>query len=600
MTHLQKLRLASLLSWVSSNLFKNRVRSSPIPFHPIGYVCSAPIFRMYGTNGASEIEDSENSYKASSGKGKNAGRISCSIRKEAEDALLDYLHGTRGLQFTDAENMSKNSPLFLDKLLKQVDIEKEIPATKNNQKEIGRAIARFLRYHPINEFEPFFESLGLKPSEYSPLLPRSLTFLTDDKLLVHNYTVLCHYGIARSKIGKIYKESTEVFRYDFEVLTSKLKAYEELGLSQSSFVKFIVATPCLLIGDVNVEFVKVLEKLQSFGFETNWIEGNLSIDDSHNFRRMLEVLSLFSEMGCSSEQLGQLIGQHPDILFDGSGERTLSLIGFFLKFGSTKSHLCSIFLQFPQIPVVKFVSNLRQCILFLNEIEMKVADIGKFVHTHTLLLGSCSLKKTGSLLTNLNTGKKRLCIYIQENPQELKNWVLGKRVQPFPDSGDDLRSKTQKIKFLFDVGFVDNSDNIKEALKAFRGKGVELQERFDCIVKAGLSPEDVCTMIKISPQILNQTKDIIEEKIDFLVNQLGYPISTLVTFPRYLSHKIERVQLRILMYNWLNDHGTVDPRLCLSTIVSCSDKSFMTSYVNRHPSGPQVLEDLKNEIHSKN
>ncbi|KAM1396449.1 hypothetical protein ACFX2I_014143 [Malus domestica] len=35
---------------------------------------------------------------------------------------------------------------------------------------------------------------------------------------------------------------------------------------------------------------------------------------------MLEVLSLFSEMGCSNEQLGELIGQHPDILFDGLGE----------------------------------------------------------------------------------------------------------------------------------------------------------------------------------------------------------------------------------------------------------------------------------------
>jgi len=53
------------------------------------------------------------------------------------------------------------------------------------------------------------------------------------------------------------------------------------------------------------------------------------------------------------------------------------------------------------------------------------------------------------------------------------------------------------------------------------------------------------------------------------------------------------------MYNWLKDHGTVDPRLCLSIVVSCSDKSFMTSYV-RHPSGPQALEDLKNEIYSKN
>ncbi|KAH0971951.1 hypothetical protein GBA52_024107 [Prunus armeniaca] len=596
MTHLQKLRVASILKWVSLNFYENHLRSSATPFQPIGSFPNAQSPRLYRTKKASEDKDSENFDKSSTGDEKNAGRISSSIKKEAQAALLDYLHGTRGVHFMDAENMSKNSPHFLDKLLKRVDSEKEILMKKNNEKEIGREISRFLRYHPINEFEPFFESLGLKPSEYFPLLPRSLMFLSDDQLLVHNYTVLCHYGIARNKIGKIYKEATEVFQYDFEVLLSKLKAYEKLGLTQPTLIKFLVASPYLFIGDVNVEFVKALENLKSIGFETNWIGGNLSADSSYNWSQMLEVLRLFSEMGCRNEHLGELIGQHPYILFEGSGGRTISLIGLLLKFGSTKSQLCSMFLQFPQIPVVKFISNLRQCILFLNEIEMKVSEIGKIVHSHPLLLGSISLKKANSLLNTLNTGKTRLCRYIQENPQELKNWVLGKRVDPFPGSGENHISKTQKTKFLLDIGFVDNSNKVKKAL---RGKGGELQERFDCIVKAGLSQEDVCEMIKVSPQILNQTKDVIELKIDFLVNQLGYPLSSLLTFPRYLSYKIERVQHRIFMYNWLKDHGTADPGLSLNTIISCSDTYFIKYYVNRHPSGPQVWQDLEYEIYSK-
>ncbi len=76
-----------------------------------------------------------------------------------------------------------------------------------NEGGIGRSIIHLLRYHPINEFEPFFEGMGLKPTEYVPLLPRNLMFLSDDELLLENYHVLCNNGIARNKIGKIYKEA---------------------------------------------------------------------------------------------------------------------------------------------------------------------------------------------------------------------------------------------------------------------------------------------------------------------------------------------------------------------------------------------------------
>jgi hypothetical protein len=67
----------------------------------------------------------------------------------------------------------------------------------------------------------------------------------------------------------------EVFLYDYGVLSSKLQANEELGLSQSSIVTFIVSSPYLLLGNLNVQFVQVLEKLKSFGMEISWIEEHL-------------------------------------------------------------------------------------------------------------------------------------------------------------------------------------------------------------------------------------------------------------------------------------------------------------------------------------
>ncbi|XP_062167562.1 transcription termination factor MTEF18, mitochondrial-like [Alnus glutinosa] len=586
MTHLPKLRILSILKWVSSNIGENHLGSSKSRFWPTGAFHITQNPRHYRTKRAVQSEKCESLDEASSANSKIVSKFSRPRRKKGQAALLDYLHSTRSIQFLDAENMSRNSPHFLEKLLKRVE----------NEEDSERSIARLLRYHPINEFEPFFESLGLKPSEYVPLLPRDLMFLSDDKLLLENYQLLCNYGIARNNIGKIYKEAKEVFRYDYGVLSSKLQAYEEQGLSRSTIIKFIVSSPYLLVGNVNVEFVQVLEQLKSFGMEVSWIEGHLLEGTTYNWSQMFGLLCLFRKVGCSEEQLAGLIAKNPSLLFEGSGDRTVSLIGFLLKFGFTMDQIHLMFLQFPRIQVGKFVLNLRKCFLFLNEIEMEVTEIGKIVRSHALLLGSCALKKTNSLLANLNVGKKRLCKIVQENPQELNNWVLGNRVKPLPRTGEDL---IEKSKFLLNLGFVENSDQMKAAFKVFRGKGDELQERFDCIVKAGLKQKDVSEMIKVSPQVLNQKKDVIQMKIDFLVNDLGYPISSLVTFPSLLSYTCQRVNLRLSMYNWLKDQGKADPRLSLSTVVACSDDTFRKQYVNRHSRGPQVWQDLKKRFCSE-
>ncbi|KAK9154609.1 hypothetical protein Sjap_002089 [Stephania japonica] len=574
MNNLQKFKSLSFLKWGFSD------------FHSSFCVRPKTLILFY----SSRVEIAEDLHldEIRAPKFSSAARVSRAAHNEAQEALLEYLHCTRNLPFSDAEHISKNSPNFLGKLLKKA---------KDEQK-IGHYLTKYFRYNPVNEFEPFFESIGLKQSEIDAMLPRNLMFLIDDNVLLENYHVLCDYGVDRSKIGKIYKEVKEVFGYDYGVLQSKLQGYENLGLSQSTVIKVVASSPSLLTGVVNCEFFQVLEMLKKVGIEHDWIKGQLSEKNTYQWNQMLRILSFFNEIFCSEEEVGGVIQRHPGLMLDGSGSKTFSLITVLVKLGFKNRELSSLFLQFPRIQVGTFTRNFRQTLLFLIAIEMEADDIMKIISEHSTFVGSFALKKPVSILANLNVGKKRLCNMIKEDPRQLKNWTLGLRVNPLPNSGENEQSLMQKTVFLLKLGFAPNSEEMKKSLKVFRGKGGELQERFDCFVKAGLDREVVSEMIKVAPQVLNQTKDLIESKIDFLVNGLGYPISSIATFPSCISYTIERVKLRFSMYNWLKEQGAAGPSLALSTILASSDKKFVKYYVEHHPRGPEVWEKLKKEFNA--
>ncbi|XP_009391836.2 transcription termination factor MTEF18, mitochondrial [Musa acuminata AAA Group] len=510
---------------------------------------------------------------------------------EVQAALVDYLHGTRGILSDDAEHISKHCPVFLAKLLKKVE----------NEDKIGNAMSRFFHYHPINEFEPFFESIGLTSDEISSFLPRDLMFLSDDKKLIENYNGLCNYGIAHGKIGKIYKEATEVFRCHFRVLESKLGAYEGLGLSKSTIIKVVASSPILLIGGVNDEFVKVLEELENIGIQRDWIGGVLSEKNAYNWSHMLVLLQFFIELGFTKEALGDLIRRHPGFMLDGSGSAIFLLVGLLLKSGGTKKKLFSLFSQFPNVQFGIFMGNLWHGVMFLVKIEMETADIHKILLSHTEMLGSCPLKAPETIITELLVRPKQLCQIIKEDPDQLKKYALGIKVKPLrtkakpiAKSNEHEQSLREKRKFLVHLGFIEDSKEMEKALTLCRGKGDELQDRYDFLVKLGLDPNDVSNMIKVYPHVLNQKIDVLESKISFLTNDLGYPVSSLVAFPSYLCYTVQRVSLRLSMYNWLKGRGKVKCRLALSSILACSDKKFMKRFVNVDPEGPKVWEDLKN------
>ncbi|KAL8456429.1 hypothetical protein ACS0TY_034584 [Phlomoides rotata] len=582
MSRLQKFRVSHVLKWVSLSCVQSSFTSPKANICVNGSYHILQYLRLYGSESGVIVKRSGNAGEIV--------KISRGVRKQVQTALTEYFHLTRSLRIMDAENMSKNAPDFFDKLLKEVDLGEDSSG-------VGRSVARFLRYHPVNEFEPFFESIGLKPSEYLPFLPRDLMFLSDDELLLENYYTLCTYGIARNKIGKIYIEAMEVFRYDYGVLQSKLRSFENLGLRQSLVAKIIASSPYLLKEKiVNKEFIDVLEKLKKVGIDYNWLEQHISVEDSYNWKCMLQLMCSFCELGFSEKQVGELLTQHPNLLLEGSGHITSILVGLMWKFGSTLSDVQTMFLQFPQLSVSKFTYNLCNCYRFLVEIDMDVQYIGTIVRSDSILLGSCELKRVNSLLCLLSCGKERVCQMIKDDPFTLKKWVLGVKVEPLEVDKRIVKIRRMKTQFLLSLGFVEKSKDMERAYKAFRGKGGELQKRFDCLVSNGFSHAEVVGMLKTCPQILNMSSEVLETKIQFFVNDLGYRVSDLLTHPKTLSYTIERLKLRLLTYKWLRDERAVHPKLSLSTLLSISEEGFVKSYVNCHPEGPNFWERLKKEI----
>ncbi|KAF0898083.1 hypothetical protein E2562_001749 [Oryza meyeriana var. granulata] len=458
----------------------------------------------------------------------------------AQKVFMEYLHVTRGICFSDAEHMSKCSPIFISKLLEKVkDAAMEpteggeevafrsmVKKREMRDMRVSKALVRLFNFHPINEFEPFMESIGITPSEYEPFLPRDLMFLNDDEMLLNNFRVLCNYGIARTKIGRIYRDATEVFSFDQGVLASKLKALEDQGLSKTSVIKLVMSNPVILVRDPNAE-LKILHWLDDVGIQRDWLGRFLSAKKSYNLGKMVQVLQFFNDLGFTKEGIGKLVRQNPDFLFSGSGKMLFSAVLIILKAGSGKKELLDLFLNFPNLSVDHFTRNLRRGIFFLAEIGVSEEDIKKFVVSNGSILGSVQLKKANSLLTYLSVGKKRLCKIVMEDPHQLMKFSLGSKVSRLPKVDLYGASFKEKVKFLQSIGFVEGSEDMKRALKSFRGKGSELQDRYDFLVKTGLDPKDVVNMIKVAPQVLNQRIHRLESKISFLVNDMAYPLSAL-------------------------------------------------------------------------
>ncbi|XP_078444066.1 transcription termination factor MTEF18, mitochondrial-like [Wolffia australiana] len=537
--------------------------------------CAAPPSRRASPSSAKKIANSPSQIRPLQ------ARIPRLAIADAQRALCEYLHLTRGLHFADAEHLSKNSPAFLRRLIARLQLAEHA--------EIGKSLAKYLRYHPINEFEPFLESLGLKHSEIPSLLPRRLFFLSDDSALLRNFNVLCSYGLPRGKIGKIYKEAKEIFEYPHGVLSSKLAAYEALGLGIPTVIKLVGCSPSLLIGGVDRDFLRVLGRLQAAGTSHDWIRRCLPEENSYDWSRMLELLQFLDQLGFEEDDLGRLIRDHPRFLFEDSGKKIDALVAMLLKLGGGIDGVVRLLTLNPRILDGPGVKNIHQSMNFLLAIGLESERVAQILCALPQVLGSSPLKKPEFVLSTMEIERAELCAMIAQDPYRLSGLVEPNQSPTKKPGGNHLHEKTV---FLLKLGFVENSDEMVSAMRKFRGRGDQLQERFDCLVAAGLDCHAVAAIVKEAPPMLNQRTAVLRQKIEYLVNDLGYPVESLLSFPTYLCYSPRRIKLRFAMHGWLKQRGKGKEMVSLSTILAGSNARFVNYFVNRHPDGPEQWERL--------
>jgi hypothetical protein len=449
-------------------------------------------------------------------------------------------------------------------------------------------------YNPINEFEPFLESLGINQTELQLFLPKGFIFLSDYSLLLDNFHVLYNHGVPRNRIGKIYKEAREIFGYDSGVLAKKFKDYENLGLSKSSFIKLVVCCPLLLVGDVDSEFVAVLDWLKKIGIESDWITRCMSCSRTYSWKRMIDTIEFVHEVGYSEKQMYDLFKGEPRLLLEGLGKKLYMLLGRLIKSGVDVNVVSSCFVEHPDMFLIKRVKNLLTVIAFLYNIRMVQDDIEHVLTNYMHILSKHSIKGHRTVCKELGVGKADLCRIIKNNPLELINLASKlEQKRAGRELSSDPRNYLDKTIFLLKMNYVENSEEMEEATKMFKGRGDQLQDRFDCLVEAGFDYNSVVRMIKRAPQILNMKRTVIQKKIDFIKNTSVFPIECLVRYPRYFYHDLDKISARFSMYQWLKKNNAINPALSLCTILSIHEKRFVKYIVNIHPEGPTIWQHIK-------
>eukprot|EP01018_Ginkgo_biloba_P024318 Gb_26980 [translate_table: standard] len=548
---------------------------------------------------------------------KSQNEVFDNAKDEAQQVLQDYLHYTRSLPFADAKHISFNAPCFVRKLLSNVQ----------QHKHIGKALERYLMYYPINEFEPFFESLGLQPSDIPSFLPPDQMYLSENRVLLANVSTFRNNGFPRHELGKLYKELPEIFSCSTGNLQRKLQFYENLGLSKVSLVRILTCCPSLLIDSVHREFETVVNGLSGFQVEKNRI-CCLIEKYSSNCSSILEKLMLLAGLGCPWDEISRLYRTKPQLFFESSEKALYSLVDFLSNLGLRKKEIGSIILRYAEI--LKWdLSKSTAINLEFGSVGLDQKELREMIVNHADVLYTGNLLKLIEEANGTEIEKKEVGRLIRDHLKSITSWtplskIVSEQLQNTPLEGtkpvnrmdillvsgcehkcptDDHERELQeklgqkipryKLNFLMKLGLEENSDQIIKVARKIFGGNDKLQERLNCLLGLGLSFDVVCKMIRSYPIILNQGPALIQKKADFLCSSIGDPLQALESFPSYLCYDLEyRIKPRYKMYMWLKTNNLLKKEYSICTIIAVSEKIFVQKYVSLHPEGQSLLDYL--------
>ncbi|KAL4578679.1 hypothetical protein LXL04_014808 [Taraxacum kok-saghyz] len=512
---------------------------------------------------------------------------------QAQEALTDYLHTVRTIPYTFAENISKHSVVSLSTVISKV---------KFSTSDFSKSLQRFLRYHPVNEFELFFESIGIDINDLNGILPARKFFLSEDLNAFNAACTLYSFGVPWNKLGMLYKEQRTIFDKDPIKLQHIWNRFMGYGFTSSSLIGISLVFPHLLNGDTEIDLLFYDLKRVIIDFDLiNDVEGN--VDEWIDLCRKIR---LFYNLDSSKHDVFDMIGKSKHILVEHSEEILAEKIKYFSRFDVTNEEIISLLLSASEIFEIDLKIPIFCVSGLLKHFDIDEEHLNSVTKKYPYVFGRNKLSNLPEVLKSLNLnqwffnkikdgGHHLLTTYsIPNSDQDFDKEFLESLVRI--QSSRVPNHTLSKLEFLHAIGYGENCLTIK-VLKHVHGTNSQLNARFNCLIRNGIEFSKLVKIISLSPKILNQQSENLEKKVRFLREEIGSSLDYLDVFPAYLCFDLERrIKPRYRFHMWLMETGLCVRKYSVASIIATSEMSFIARVYRIHPAAPKkYLEIFMNQ-----
>ncbi|KAG6429433.1 hypothetical protein SASPL_107484 [Salvia splendens] len=132
---------------------------------------------------------------------------------------------------------------------------------------------------------------------------------------------------------------------------------------------------------------------------------------------------------------------------------------------------------------------------------------------------------------------------------------------------------TNKLVFMVKIGYRNRTKELAMAMGAVtRCSCKNLQEVIGVFLNYGLTCEDILDMSKKHPQVLQYNHESLEEKLDYLTEEMGREVGELLSFPAFLGYKLDgRIKHR-----YEEKRKTLGEGMSINKLLSVSVATFST------------------------
>ncbi|XP_057450743.1 transcription termination factor MTEF18, mitochondrial-like [Lotus japonicus] len=523
---------------------------------------------------------------------KKPSRYKKVVLVQAQQAITDYLHSTRSIPYAHADQIAKNSLLTLTNLISKLG--------SFTPSSFPKTLDKFLRYNPINEYELFFESIGIHHAQLPALLPNDKFFFSEDGSFLDAACALYEFGFPWDKLGLLYMESSSVFKRSGSELKGRLCGLKMQGFTNVQVVGICLAFPFVFCEQEGGEFGGRIDgllndlKLVFLDFDlAGSVEGNAG-----TWYEVCRKIKMFYDLSKGNEgEIGELIGRNKGVIVEHGEEVLLQKAEYFCRFGIKKEEVARLILQGSELLKLDLETPVINVLKLLKHFGMSSKDIEDVKGNYAHVLGTSKMAYLPNVMralglhewffNKIKDGNHHLLVsYVTSYPNESHDKAYQSGLKTIKVSRTPTHNMS-KLNFLHAMGFGENALTLK-IFTNLHGPSCELQKRFDCYLRSGVEFSKLCKQIRIQPKILSQNPENIENKINFLCQEMGYSVELLDSFPAFLCFNLEnRIKPRYRFYMWVMEKGLLTKNYSIATMIATSNKDFVGRIFKIHPAAPK-------------